>query len=143
MKVFYELQPAVDDGYFMIVPVHSTFEKFMPLGMNAEGGSYHVLLARILGLSYAQSLRFLRDSLKGKIVGKKGYAYMKYPESSRVAAKDFVKDINVLLTDTFNFIETERFKKLNCPMCGTQRCTGEGEWLEGCKAYREFMKEKI
>lgn len=108
MKIFYELQPVNDEEYFMIVPVHSTFEKFMPLGMNAAGGSYHVLLARILGLSYAQSLRFLRDSLKGKIVGRKGYAYMKYPESSRAAAKDFVKDINILLTDTFNFIEAER-----------------------------------
>lgn len=27
-----------------------------------------------------------------------------------------------------------------CPGCGSQRCTGEGEWLEGCPHYRELKK---
>ena len=26
----------------------------------------------------------------------------------------------------------EEFKKKYCDFCGTQRCTGDGEWLEEC-----------
>ena len=28
-----------------------------------------------------------------------------------------------------------------CWGCGSQRCTGEGEWLEGCPHYRELLKK--
>ena len=36
-------------------------------------GSFNVLLARILGLSYADSLRYFRDHYNAKIMGKEGY----------------------------------------------------------------------
>lgn len=32
----------------------------------------------------------------------------------------------------------ELFRKQNCKNCGSQRCTGEGEWLEGCEKFREW-----
>ena len=27
-----------------------------------------------------------------------------------------------------------------CKTCGSQRCTGEGEWLDGCKHYRNLKR---
>ena len=35
----------------------------------------------------------------------------------------------------------EQFKKEYCSVCGTQRCTSEGEWLEACPEYKKFMNE--
>ena len=35
----------------------------------------------------------------------------------------------------------EQFKKEYCSICGTQRCTSEGEWLEACPEYKKFMNE--
>ena len=35
------------------------------------------------------------------------------------------------------------FKKQNCQGCGTQRCTGDGEWLEGCKAFQAWKAEHL
>lgn len=32
----------------------------------------------------------------------------------------------------------ELFRKQNCKNCGSQRCTGDGEWLEGCEKFREW-----
>ena len=31
----------------------------------------------------------------------------------------------------------EEFKDKYCRCCGSQRCTGEPEWREGCKMYRQ------
>lgn len=38
-----------------------------------------------------------------------------------------------------NTEQIEKFKEMYCLVCGSQRCTGEGEWLEGCNNYREYM----
>ena len=35
----------------------------------------------------------------------------------------------------------EVFKKIYCEYCGTQRCTGEGEWLEGCRYYQKYITD--
>lgn len=32
------------------------------------------------------------------------------------------------------------FKSTFCLYCGSQRCTTEGEWLENCKLYQEYVK---
>ena len=37
----------------------------------------------------------------------------------------------------------EIFKKQNCQGCGSQRCTGDGEWLEGCKAFQAWKAEHL
>ena len=36
--------------------------------------------------------------------------------------------------------DLEKFKKEYCFSCGSQRCTGEDEWLEGCNYYKEYIK---
>ena len=107
MIIFYELEDIEDDKYFRIVPNFPTFNQYKHIYMDERGGSVHVLLSRILGLSYAEYLRMMRDSLKGKIVGKEGYAFIKYPQTSRQAATEFVRDVNTLLTETFNFLGKE------------------------------------
>lgn len=33
----------------------------------------------------------------------------------------------------------DEFKKEKCSLCGTQRCTSEGEWLEACPNYRKLV----
>ena len=38
-------------------------------------GSYNIVGARVLGLSYPQYLRFLRDEFGAKLKGKVGYSY--------------------------------------------------------------------
>ena len=38
-----------------------------------------------------------------------------------------------------NTEQIEKFKEKYCLVCGSQRCTGEGEWLEGCNDYRRYV----
>jgi len=35
----------------------------------------------------------------------------------------------------------EKFKENYCRLCGTQRCTGCGEWLRTCREFRESFGE--
>lgn len=36
----------------------------------------------------------------------------------------------------------DEFREKCCRLCGTQRCTGDGEWLNGCPHYhREVLRE--
>lgn len=44
------------------------------LGLTTTKGSYNILMARLMNLSYAQYLRFCRDCLGGELVGK-GHLY--------------------------------------------------------------------
>ena len=37
----------------------------------------------------------------------------------------------------------EIFKRQNCRGCGTQRCTGEDEWLEGCREFQKWREEYL
>lgn len=54
-----------------ISPVHDNFHL---KGISKEGGSYNIICARLMGLSYAQYLRFCRDCLGAEITGK-GHLY--------------------------------------------------------------------
>lgn len=47
-----------------VVPIHENFHLY------STEGSFHVIGARLLGLSYAQYLRMCRDMLKATIIGK-------------------------------------------------------------------------
>lgn len=38
-------------------------------------GSYHIIGARILGLTYANYLRYIRDNFNAELRGKEGYSY--------------------------------------------------------------------
>ena len=46
------------------------------------GGSYHVIGARIMGFSYPNYLRYMRDNFNGVIHNRQGYSYMIYKSQS-------------------------------------------------------------
>ena len=51
-------------GYIQVVPIHENFY------LNSTEGSFNVIGARLLNLSYAQYLRMCRDMLGATIFGK-------------------------------------------------------------------------
>lgn len=57
-------ESPTNPGKWMIVPVH---DKFF---LKHTEGSFNVICARLMNLSYAQYLRFCRDMVGGEIVGK-------------------------------------------------------------------------
>lgn len=63
-------------NYFLIEesPYHKGFYKITPnfikLPLTSTIGSYSILAARIMGLSYAQYLKFCRDRFEAKLYGK-------------------------------------------------------------------------
>lgn len=69
MKPF-ELYEGYEDGTYMIVFIHDTFMG----GYN--GGSYSIIGARVLGLSYPNYLRYMRDTYDAEVRGREGYSYL-------------------------------------------------------------------
>lgn len=74
---------------FLIRLDHSLFEKFFPTGTN---GSYNVLIARVCGLSYANYLRYVRDTLGAEIIGKN----TKYPVAFFDRSDDLTQFVKML-----------------------------------------------
>jgi len=68
IKVFYRDESASYPGKYMI---RADLEKFY---LNYTEGSYNVIQARLMGLTYAQYLRMCRDCFGAEIIGK-GSAY--------------------------------------------------------------------
>ena len=56
-------------------------------------GSYNLLPARLLGLSYAEYLRFCRDVYKAEIIGKNNMYPVAYFKNN-IAAGDLIKMLN-------------------------------------------------
>lgn len=38
-------------------------------------------------------------------------------------------------------VKIESFRKQHCSTCGSQRCDGSPEWMEGCGKWKEYQKE--
>ena len=64
-KIFYYEESSYHQGKYIIRLAH---DKFFCKSTN---GSYHVLQARVMNLSYAQYLRMCRDMYGAEIIGKK------------------------------------------------------------------------
>lgn len=64
IKVFYRDESASHPGKYMI---RADLEKFY---LNYTEGSYNVIQARLMGLTYAQYLRMCRDCFSAEIIGK-------------------------------------------------------------------------
>lgn len=64
IKVFYRDESASHPGKYMI---RADLEKFY---LNYTEGSYNVIQARLMGLTYAQYLRMCRDCFGAEIIGK-------------------------------------------------------------------------
>ena len=66
---FIKEESPLNPGKWVISPVHENFYLIY------TAGSFNIISARVLGLTYAQYLRFCRDLCRGEIVGKN----TKYP----------------------------------------------------------------
>ena len=91
---------------FMIKPVFENWEKYKRMYMDERSGSYNILMARLMGLRFADYLRFVRDSMGAEIRGKGSiYCYPVFPASSVNVVQDFLNDVNELVSHSFKMVE--------------------------------------
>ena len=64
VKCFVRDESASQPGKYIIRPVHENFH------LDSTEGSFNVICARLMGLSYAQYLRMCRDCFGAEIIGK-------------------------------------------------------------------------
>ena len=68
VKCFIRDESASHPGKWIVRPVHENFR------LDSTAGSFNVICARLVGLTYAQYLRMCRDCFGAEIIGK-GSAY--------------------------------------------------------------------
>lgn len=86
-KIFDFVESVYNPGKFLILPKHEDFHLY------SSRGSYHIICARLMNLSYAQYLRYCRDQVGAEIIGKNE----KYPIAlfqKNVASKALVDLLN-------------------------------------------------
>ena len=87
VKVFYRDESASYPGKYMI---RADLEKFH---LDSTEGSYNVIGARLMGLTYANYLRMCRDIYKAEIVGKSStYPYPIFKLSKEL--EDLIEQLN-------------------------------------------------
>jgi hypothetical protein len=64
VKCFIKDESATHPGKWIVRPVHENFH------LGKTTGSYNLIYARLLGLTYAQYLRMCRDCFGAEIIGK-------------------------------------------------------------------------
>ena len=88
-KVYFYLDDSpIYKGKYLIRLNHNNF-----LFPHGTSGSYNVFIARVLNLSYAQSLRYCRDRLGAELIGKNTRYVVPYFEKTN-EVKMFVKLLN-------------------------------------------------
>ena len=87
VKVFYRDESATQPGKYIIRANHETFHLY------STDGSYNVIGARLMGLTYANYLRMCRDIYGAEIVGKgSNYPYPIFKFSKELV--DLVDQLN-------------------------------------------------
>lgn len=77
VKCFYKEESASHPGKWIIRPMHENFH------LNSTSGSFNVICARLMCLSYSDYLRMCRDCFGAEIIGKGSHypvAYFKRSE---------------------------------------------------------------
>jgi hypothetical protein len=82
-RVFYYEESPYHPGKYMISVHHDQFHCY---GLK-KAGSYHILQARVMNLSYAQYLRMCRDMFGAEIIGKKSMFPVAYFSSLNMVHK--------------------------------------------------------
>ena len=86
-KIFYKDESATQPGKYMI---RADLDKFYLLSTE---GSYNIIGARLMGLTYAQYLRMCRDEFGAEIIGKgEKYPYPVFKLSKGL--KDLIDQLN-------------------------------------------------
>ena len=87
VKVFYRDESASYPGKYMI---RADLEKFY---LNYTEGSYNIIQARLMGLTYAQYLRMCRDCFGAEIIGKGSTYPVPYFKLSK-ELNDLIEQLN-------------------------------------------------
>lgn len=77
VKCFTKEESVAYPGKWRVVPVHDNFY------LKSTSGSFNIICARVMGLSYAQYLRMCRDCLGAEIVGKGSICPVAYFKRSK------------------------------------------------------------
>lgn len=91
---YFKIEELPTGGKYMIRP---NFDK---LPLHGTSGSYNVLMARVMGVTYANYLRLCRDEYGAEVIGKNAtYPVPYFTEVSRVKelAKELDKRVERLL----------------------------------------------
>ena len=86
MKAFTNAETIIDSNVRRIA-----FNGHNLIG-SIKAGSYNVIMARLFGLTYPNFLRFARKYYNGTIIGKQGYSYITFKNSSD--CDRLVKELN-------------------------------------------------
>lgn len=114
VKVFSREESASYPGKYII---RADLDKFH---LDYTEGSYNIICARLMGLSYAQYLRMCRDCFGAEIIGK-GYmypvAYFKFSEKLKVLVDELNARANLVLWEREHpdFEEHEAYVKEHNP----------------------------
>ena len=80
MKYFYSEEAPTSKRYY-IRPIHDN------LKLKYTTGSFNIICARILGISYVEYLRMCRDMYGGQIIGKdKKYPVVNFEKGEKLTA---------------------------------------------------------
>lgn len=77
IKCFQREESASQPGKYIIKPIHENFHLY------STEGSYNVICARLMGLTYANYLRMCRDEFGAEIIGKGSLFPVAYFELSQ------------------------------------------------------------
>lgn len=85
----FKVTEGIDNGTYMVGLEDFIYELFK---VHYISGSYNILAARVLGFSYPDYLRYVRDNYKATLKGREGYSYAIY--KNRNDCYDIVKELN-------------------------------------------------
>lgn len=108
MRAFMVGEACNEDEYM----VRLTDEMFSLMG--CQSGSFNIVAARILGFTYPDYLRYVRQNHNATLKGKQGYSYAIYKDR-----KDCVAVVT-LLNDAWRKVEATIVSKFNEVMGGEQ-----------------------
>lgn len=101
MRAF-KVGEACNEGEYMVRLEDSIYEL-----MGKQSGSFNIVAARILGFSYPDYLRYVRQNHHATLKGKGGYSYAVYKDR-----KDCVAVVT-LLNDVWRRVEAAIVSKFN------------------------------
>ena len=87
MEYFIFDESPIQKGKFLLKPNHSL------LPLNGTKGSYNLLAARLMNLSYADFLRMCRDLYGAEIIGKKSLYPVAYFSDCKVG-QSLINELN-------------------------------------------------
>lgn len=97
IKCFERDESASYPGKYVIRPIHENFH------LDSTEGSFNIICARLMGISYAQYLRMCRDCFGAEIIGKGSMYPVAYFKQSK-GLSDLIEQLNTRA----NFILWER-----------------------------------